>query len=161
MLGISTTYGLWEEKWPIAKNVGFVIRWSPSSGPALAACWFCSRSSPIKIHGHTCKQPTGCLMPVGALNSYVAFDLFVSKHLSGAPVNQLYKLSALSTINKPLNLFLVSSYLPVDNRPICGLRALCMISTSNVELCSVREQCGFHYFFFKAMSNKTIIRLGF
>ena len=32
-----------------------------------------------------------------------------------------------------------------------------MISTSNVELCSVREQCGFHYFFFKAMSNKTLI----
>ena len=55
MLGISTTYGLWEAEWPIAKNVGFVIRWSPSSGPALAACWFCSRSSPIQIHGHTCK----------------------------------------------------------------------------------------------------------
>ena len=36
-----------------------------------------------------------------------------------------------------------------------------MISTNNVELCSVREQCGFHYFFFRAMSNKTIIRFGF
>ena len=55
MLGISTTYGLWEAEWPIAKNVGLVIRWSPSSSPALAACWFCSRSSQIQIHGHTCK----------------------------------------------------------------------------------------------------------
>ena len=55
MLGISTTYGLWEAEWPIVKNVGLVIRWSPSSSPALAACWFCSRSSPIQIHGHACK----------------------------------------------------------------------------------------------------------
>ena len=33
------------------------------------------------------------------------FKLFVSKYLSGVPVNWLDKLSALSTINKPLNLF--------------------------------------------------------
>ena len=55
ILGISTTYGLWEAEWPIAKNVGLAIRWSPSSSPALATCWFCSRSSPIQINGHTCK----------------------------------------------------------------------------------------------------------
>ena len=36
---------------------------------------------------------------------YVVFELFVSKHLTGVPVNQLLdKLSALSTINQPLNL---------------------------------------------------------
>ena len=32
------------------------------------------------------------------------FELFVSKHLSGLPVNYRDKLSALSTINKYLNL---------------------------------------------------------
>ena len=35
---------------------------------------------------------------------YVVFELFVSKYLSGVSVNQLDKLSALSTIKKPLNL---------------------------------------------------------
>ena len=34
---------------------------------------------------------------------YVLLELFVSKYLSGVPVNWLNKLSALSTINKPLN----------------------------------------------------------
>ena len=33
----------------------------------------------------------------------VLLELFVSKYLSGVPVNWLNKLSALSTINKPLN----------------------------------------------------------
>ena len=36
---------------------------------------------------------------------YVVFELFVSKYLTGVPVNQLLdKLSTLSTIDKPLNL---------------------------------------------------------
>ena len=77
------------------------------SSPALATSWICSRSSRVQIPGHACKQPTGCFLPVGVFNPVMLYlNLFVCKYLSGVPVNQLDKLSALSTINKPLNLFI-------------------------------------------------------
>ena len=87
ILGISTTYGLWEAEWPIAKNVGLVIRWSPSSSPALAACFFVLGRPQFKSTATLVSSQLVAFCQLGLLNSYVAFDLFVSKHLSGAPVN--------------------------------------------------------------------------
>ena len=53
--------------------------------PALATCWICFRSSQVQILRHACKQPAGCLLPVASC--YVVVELFVSKNLSGVPVN--------------------------------------------------------------------------
>ena len=78
------------------------------SRPTLATSWICSQLSQVQILRHTCKQPTGCLLPVGVLNAVMLyyFELFVSKYLSGVPVNQLDKLlHAPSTIKRPLSLF--------------------------------------------------------
>ena len=50
----------------------------------------------------------------GFWSCYAVFELlFVSKYLSGVPVNQLDKLSALSTINKPLNHSLKTFYITI------------------------------------------------
>ena len=43
------------------------------SSPALAFCSICSRSSRVQILGHACKQPTGCLLPVGVFNSVMLY----------------------------------------------------------------------------------------
>ena len=40
----------------------------------------------------------------------------ILRYLSGVPVNQLDKLSALSTINKPLNHFLKTFYITIVNK---------------------------------------------
>ena len=79
----------------------------PGSNPSLVTFWICSWPSLVQILGHACKQPTAWLPPAswGFESCYVVFELlFVSKYLSVVPVNQQDKLSALSTINKPLNL---------------------------------------------------------
>ena len=55
---------------------------APSSSSTLATCWICSWSSCVQILGHVCKQPTGCLLPVGIFN-----PVFVSKYLSGVLAN--------------------------------------------------------------------------
>ena len=53
----------------------------------------------VQILGHTCKYPTSCLLPGGVFNPVT---LYLNDLLSGVPVNLLDKLSANSTINKPL-----------------------------------------------------------
>ena len=40
----------------------------PGASSALTTCWTCPRLSRVQIPGHTCKKPTGCLLPVGVLN---------------------------------------------------------------------------------------------
>ena len=78
----------------------------PGLNPSLVTFWICSWPSLVQILGHACKQPTCCLLPVGVFNPVMLYlnYLFLSQYFSGVPVNQQDKLSALSTINKPLNL---------------------------------------------------------
>ena len=45
----------------------------PGSSPALATCWICVLSSRVQILGHACKQPTGCLLPVGVFNPVMLY----------------------------------------------------------------------------------------
>ena len=68
---------------------GSVTEWSarwtrnsavPGSSLALATCWICSSATLVNSQLH------GCLLP-GFEFCYVAFELFVSKYLSGVPAN--------------------------------------------------------------------------
>ena len=43
------------------------------SSPAMATCWICSRQSRAQILGHACKQPNGCLLPIGILHSFMLY----------------------------------------------------------------------------------------
>ena len=54
-------------------------------------------------HVHAQMQIVCWLLPISSVfqSCDVVFELFVSKYLSGLPINQLDKLSALSTISKP------------------------------------------------------------
>ena len=61
---------------------GNVAEWSaprtrnpavPGSSPALATCWICARSFRVQILGHACKQPTGCLLPVGSFHPVMLY----------------------------------------------------------------------------------------
>ena len=61
---------------------GSVAEWSAcrtrnpavlGSSPALATCWICARSSRVQILDHACKQPTGCLLPVGVFNPVMLY----------------------------------------------------------------------------------------
>ena len=45
----------------------------PGSSPALATCWICVLSSRVQILGHACKEPTGCLLPVGVFNPVMLY----------------------------------------------------------------------------------------
>ena len=69
---------------------GNVAKWSghthnpvmPGLSPTLATCWICSRLSQAQILGHACKQPTGCLLPVGVLNAVMLYlNYLFSKYL--------------------------------------------------------------------------------
>ena len=95
-------------KWP--------ARWtrSPVASPSLATSWICSRSSQAKFKSLVMLVNSQLV----ASCQLVIFNKSVSKYLSGVPVNWLDKLSALPTINKPLNLF----FLIIEN--ICLFRSL-------------------------------------
>ena len=62
------------------------------SSPALTASWICSQVSRVQILGYACKQPTGCLLPVGILNLVIFhLNLFVSFSLKSPMGKRIMK----------------------------------------------------------------------
>ena len=73
----------------------------PGWSPALATCWICSWSSQVQILSCACKLLLLLLLLLllnylanwlppaswGFKSCYLVFELFVSKYLSGVPVN--------------------------------------------------------------------------
>ena len=87
ILGISTTYGYGRQSGRLLKTSD-----SQSDGPRVRVpLWplagFVLGRPQFKSTATLVSSQLVAFCQLGLLNSYVTFDLFVSKHLSGAPVN--------------------------------------------------------------------------
>ena len=75
-------YILWEAAWPSGQRIGLAILLSWVRVPLWPLAGFVLGRSELKsLAGNACKQPTGCLLPVGVLKSCLCcicvFELFV------------------------------------------------------------------------------------
>ena len=106
--------------WPSGQRVGLAIRRSQVrvllwriAGVALSCLEF--KSSPTLVHVNS-QVAASCQLGFLILLCCIWIIICFYKYLSAVPVNQLDKLSALSTINKPLSHFLKTFYITIVNK---------------------------------------------
>ena len=76
-----------EGAWPSGQRVGLAIRWFRVRVPLWPLAGFVLGRPEFKSSATLVDSQLVASYQLGFLNCYIAFDLFVSKHLSGVPVN--------------------------------------------------------------------------